>query len=83
MTAVINPPKIDREKLCREAQRRRAALALARRMLSLLGPGETLGTPVREGDRLVVPIGSAEASPEEDAPALRALTAAWAGAPAL
>ena len=56
MMTIIDPPKIDREKLCREAEAREAARAAARQALALLEAGERLGVPVREGDRLVLPI---------------------------
>ena len=77
MMTIIDPPKIDREKLCREAEARQAARAAARQALALLAAGECLGTPVREGDRLVFPVLRADAPGAPDAASLHALTAAW------
>ena len=77
MMTIIDPPKIDREKLCREAEARQAARAAARQALALLAAGEGLGPPVREGDRLVFPVLRADAPGAPDAASPNTRTAAW------
>ena len=77
MMTIIDPPKIDREKLCREAEARQAARAAARQALALLAAGEGLGTPVREGDRLVFPVLHTDASGAQDAASPHTRPAAW------
>ena len=75
-------PRIDREKQCREERARRKAQALFQQSLDLLGAGETLGTPRREADHLIVPIiPIPEAALESDPASMKALMTAWLDEP--
>ncbi len=59
---IVNPPKIDRSKTREQESTHRQALRLLRQIEGLLRPGECLGTPHREGDRVIVPLTALEES---------------------
>lgn len=49
-------PSMDRQKVLREERARSATRQLLDQLNALLGKGECLGTPTREGDALRIPI---------------------------
>ncbi len=82
MTVVKEPPPLNREDALRRDEARRLMCALVRQTVGRLAPGERLGAPRREGDRIILPVVKAEDG-DLDAPSLHALVAAWLDEPAL
>lgn len=60
-------PRIDRDHVLRMEARRRAIEGCLHSVPDLLRPEEALGTPVREGDRIVIPVCRSESAAEIDA----------------
>ncbi len=53
---VIDPPKINRARVLKEERARQRALEVLQQILLDLAPDEGLGTPVRQGAWIVIPI---------------------------
>ena len=74
-------PRLDRARLQREERVRRHLQALVEQALGLLEPGEGLGAPCRDGDRVVLPIVPLAEMKPVDEQAVGALLAAWLDEP--
>ena len=71
---VINPPKIDRAELHREAEERRFMEALAEQVRALLKPGERIARPYRAEGSIVLPVVQDK---QADPDGIHALVTAW------
>ncbi len=76
----VEPPKLDRVKALREQKEKHWMTHLVHRITGLMNADERLGEPIRENDRIVLPIlnlGEHAARPDEDPVSLHALMEAW------